>query len=199
MQPLRPTGAVTSERLPQPRPVAQLLYFRRRQPGLALREQLTGEQQRQPARVEPVGLRLAPATAERTRPPRIDQMHLEAMRLQLARDPAPAGRRLDRDRSQPVLPLDRPVIEPLTRRLEPALAKLARIGIEHRRLKHRLVNIDACVQHQPGPPFVTEVGPRTYRGSWRPLHYIPTRSTARQAEPRAAVDGRERYARSAGT
>jgi hypothetical protein len=31
--------------------------------------------------------------------------------------------------------------------------------------------IDACVQHLPGPSFVAEVGPRTYRGSWSPrLH-----------------------------
>src|SRR6266540_206817 len=95
-------------------------------------------------------------------------MDLEAMSLELARDPAPAGRRLDRDRSQLPLPLDRPVTEPLTRRLKPALAQLARLRVEHHRLKHPLVDIDACVQHLPGPPFVTEVGPRTYRGRWRP-------------------------------
>src|SRR5437899_7187160 len=28
------------------------------------------------------------------------------------------------------------------------------------------------------PPLVTEVGPRTYRGSWRSLHYIPTGSSS---------------------
>lgn len=55
------------------------------------------------------------------------------------------------------------------------------IRIEPHHLEHRLVDIDACVQHLPGPPFVTEVGPRTYRGSWRPppLHPYALR------EPRA--------------
>jgi hypothetical protein len=47
------------------------------------------------------------------------------------------------------------------------------------RPKHRLLDIDACVQHPPGPPFLTEAGPRTYRGSRRPLHYIPTRRCSR--------------------
>ena len=41
------------------------LDLRRRQSGLALRQQLASEQQRQPARVEPVGLRLPPATPQR--------------------------------------------------------------------------------------------------------------------------------------
>src|SRR6266540_1624826 len=103
-------------------------------------------------------------------------MDLEAISLELARDPAPAGRRLDRDRSQLPLPLDRPVTEPLTRRLKPALAQLARLRVEHHRLKHPLVDIDACVQHLPGPPFVTEVGPRTYRGRWRPPPLHPHES-----------------------
>src|SRR4051794_23751574 len=95
-------------------------------------------------------------------------MHLEPMRLQFARHPPPPGRRLDRDRGQLALPLDRPLIESLARRLEPALAKLAALRIEHHRLKHRLVDVESCVQHLLGPPFVTEVGPRNYRGSWRP-------------------------------
>src|SRR6266511_1239345 len=56
---------------------------------------------------------------------------------------------------------DRAAAEPLARGLEPALAELARVPIEHHRPKDSLVDIDACVQHLPGPPFVTEVGPRT--------------------------------------
>src|SRR6266545_5397989 len=168
MQPLRPAGALARERLAQSCPVAQPLDLLGRQPGLAFREQVARQQQREPARVEPVGLRLAPATPQRARPTRIDQVHREATLLELARDPAPAGRRLDRDRGQPPLPLHRPVSEPRARGLEPALAQLTRIRIEHHHLEHRLVDIDACVQHLPGPPFVTEVGPRTYRGSWRP-------------------------------
>src|SRR5262249_62077234 len=93
---------------------------------------------------------------------------LEAMRLQPARHPTPARRRLDRDRGQLPPPLHRPVIEPFARGFEPALAQFAGIRIEHHRLEHRLVDIESCVQHLPGPPLVTEVGPRSYRGSRMP-------------------------------
>jgi hypothetical protein len=74
------------------------------------------------------------------------------VRLQLARDPAPAGRRLDRDRRQLPLPLHRPVSEPLTRRLEPPFAQLTRVRIEHHRLKHRLVNIESAYNICRGLP-----------------------------------------------
>jgi hypothetical protein len=38
--------------------------------------------------------------------------------------------------------------------------QLARLRIEHHRPEHTLVNIDPCVQHPVGPPFVIEVRPR---------------------------------------
>src|SRR5262249_7984414 len=93
------------------------------------------------------------------------------------------------------LPLHRPVTERLARRLEPALAQLTRIRIEHHRLKHRLVDIESCVQHLPGPPFLTEVGPRTYRGSWRPppLHphaSVEPRWPRRKGAPAASSSAR---------
>jgi hypothetical protein len=66
-----------SERLAQAGAVARLLDLRRRQPRLALREQLAGEQQAQPAGIEAVGLRLALLPAQRLRLPGVDQMHLE--------------------------------------------------------------------------------------------------------------------------
>jgi hypothetical protein len=56
-------------------------------------------------------------------------------RLQLARDPAPTGRRLDRDRGQLALPLQRPVVERFAGGDEPAFAELAVVRVEHRRLK----------------------------------------------------------------
>jgi len=83
----------------------------------------------------------ANASKRRPSPPRINKVDLEAALLEFPGDPAPTGRRLNRDRGQLAIPLTDPLIESLTRRLKPALGELARIRIKHHRLKHTLVNI----------------------------------------------------------
>src|SRR5712691_9584423 len=111
---------------------------------------------------------MQPASSQRTRASGIDQVHLEGTPLELAGNPPPAGRRLNRDRGQLSLPRARPLAKPLTRRRETALAQLARIRVEHHCLKNSLVKIGPCIQQSFGPPFVTEDGPRTYRGPEAP-------------------------------
>jgi hypothetical protein len=59
------------------------------------------------------------------------------------------------------LPLHSPVSEPLTRRLEAALAQLTRVRIQYRRLEHQHCEYRGLRTTSPGPPFLTEVGPRT--------------------------------------
>jgi len=59
VQALTPAAAVLGERLPQPRPIAQLLDLGRRDPGGG--QHLLRQQARQPARIEAIGLRAAPA------------------------------------------------------------------------------------------------------------------------------------------
>jgi hypothetical protein len=65
----------------------------------------------------------------------------------------------------------------MTRRRDDGLARVERIGAyvtDAERVPRAddaaaaLVKIESCVQHLRGPPFATEVGPRTYRGSRRP-------------------------------
>src|SRR5439155_15021175 len=99
------------------------------------------------------------APTQSTRAARVDQVNVEPSLLKLTRDPPPTGRRLDRDRRQLPAPLTRPFAQPLTRRLEAALAQLARIRIEHGRLKNTLVNIDSCIQHLfSGLPSSQKIG-----------------------------------------
>ena len=89
------------------------------------------------------------------------EVHLETMFLKPTRDPTPNGRRLDRDRGQLPLPAHSPLIERHPRRLEAALAQLARLRIEHNHLEHRLVISIPAYNIFPGPPFVDEVTSRT--------------------------------------
>ncbi len=119
MQPLRSAGALTRECLSAAAsgraiagspPVAT-----RARPPTAGRAPATAR-----ASAHPAGRSSADADDPAARSPtRIDQVHLEAMPLELARHPAPACRRLDRDRRQLPLPVHRPVAEPLARGLEP--------------------------------------------------------------------------------
>jgi hypothetical protein len=140
--------------------------------------------QRQPAGVEPIGLRLPAPTPQRAGTARVDGMNLEAAGLQLARDPPPARRRLDRDRRPLCPPLHRPVIEPLPRRRKPALGKLARVRIEHHHLERRLVDIESCVQHLPGLPSSRKLGREPTAALGGPLHYIPTGRIVAVVRPR---------------
>jgi hypothetical protein len=97
--------------------------------------------------VELVGLRLSPASLQRPGLHRLGQAHLDTGALKLARDPAPAAGRLDRDRDQPTVPLGEPPAERLSRRRQPRLDQLATLRVERRRLEHVLVDVDRCVQH----------------------------------------------------
>jgi hypothetical protein len=96
VQPLRPAGAVVAECLPQPGPVAQPLDVLGRDPRG--RQHLLREQEREPARIEPVALRLALAALERARLRRLREPDVEPERGELAPDPTPAAGRLDGDR-----------------------------------------------------------------------------------------------------
>jgi hypothetical protein len=140
VQALRPAGVIVGESLAQPRLVAQPLDLLGRKPRL--RQHVARQQHHQPASVEAIGLRSLAVALQRARPAGIGQAHIDATRLQLARDPAPAGRRLERDRVQLALPLLRPTDQRLARRREPLLDQLAALGRENRGLKDRLVDID---------------------------------------------------------
>src|SRR5205823_799439 len=98
----------------------------------------------------------------------IDQMDLEALGLELARDPTPARRRLDRDRGQLPLPLHRPNHR--------ASRAMARTGSRSARpspdqapppetpdCEYRSLRTTSA-----GASLLEEVRPRTYRGPWRP-------------------------------
>ncbi|HEX9379820.1 MAG TPA: hypothetical protein VF872_09540 [Gaiellaceae bacterium] len=113
VQALRPAVAVLSERVAQTAAVAQGLDLSGRQPGLW--QQLLGQEPREPGRVEPVALRPTLRAAQSARLARVAETHVEAARLQLARDPTPTGRRLERDRLELPRRSRRPVIERLTR------------------------------------------------------------------------------------
>src|SRR5712691_5409839 len=116
---------------------------------------------------------MQPASSQRTRASGIDQVHLEGTPLELAGNPPPAGRRLNRDRGQLSLPRARPLAKALTRRRETTLAQLARIRVEHHCLKNSLVNIDPRVQH----PLRASLRDRRWAANLSrprgPLHYIP--------------------------
>src|SRR5262249_54583834 len=93
-------------------------------------------------------------TAQRPRLTGIAQPHLEPARRQLAPDPTPAGRRLERDRLQLALPARRPVVERLAARRQALLHELAAVGVEHRRLEDPLVYVERCVHHLAWASFV---------------------------------------------
>ncbi len=151
MQALTPTAAVLGERLTQPRPVAQLLDLRRRNPRLG--QHLLRQQPRQPARIKPIRLRAAPAAEQGSRLHRLSQPHIETACDELAPDPTPTGRRLDRHRRDPAAPLLRPAGQALPISREALLDHLATLWIEHRRLEGVLVNVNRRVQHRE-PPLV---------------------------------------------
>jgi hypothetical protein len=152
VQPLRPAGAVLAEREPQPGQVAQPLDLLGRDPRGG--QHLLGEQHREPARVEPIRLRASTFSLERDRLAGVGQLDDEPAVLQLADDPAPAAGRLDRDPRSVCPATASPSAQPLARGGEPLLDDLARGGVEDRRLKHVLVDVDRAVQrlHQ-GPPL----------------------------------------------
>jgi hypothetical protein len=102
-------------------------------------------------RIEPVGLRASSPAKKSTRLHRLGQPHLEPLRAEIARDPAPAGRRLDRDRRDPPTPTLRPPTQAVSIGGETLFTHLAALRIEHSRLKHMLVDVDRCVAHH-GPP-----------------------------------------------
>jgi hypothetical protein len=78
---------------------------------------------------------------------RFGQAHLDAGGLQLARDPAPAADRLDRNSGESPVPLGEPAGERLARRRQPRLRQLTARRVERSRLEHVLVDVDRCVQH----------------------------------------------------
>jgi hypothetical protein len=102
VKPLPPAALVLGEGLAQPCPVAQLLDLLRRDPRL--RQHLLRQQPRQPARVKPIRLRAPTPAQQRPRLHRLGQTNIEAAAYQLAPDPTPPGRRLDRDRRHPAAP-----------------------------------------------------------------------------------------------
>ncbi len=140
MQPLRPARVIVGERLSQPGLVAQALDILGRQPRPG--QQLAGEQHDQPAGVEPVVLRALALALQRARLSGIGEPHLDAVLLQLTRDPPPPGRRLDRDNLERPVPLLDPRAQRFSRRLETVLGNLTVGTIEHRGLKDRLVDVD---------------------------------------------------------
>src|SRR5262245_14798345 len=164
VQALRPPGALLRKRLAQPGAVAQLLDLRRSQPRL--RQHLLPEQKRTKAGIKPVSLRPPLLPLQRAQLRRIGETNIQPHPLQLARDPTPTSRRLDRYRRQPLPPTHRPIGERLRRSLEPLLDELARFRVERRRLKHVLVDVDHRVKHSLGPPlgFVLERDPTAGRG-----------------------------------
>jgi hypothetical protein len=168
VQALRPAVAVLGERVPQAGAVAQVLDLIGRQPGLG--QHLLRQQPGKPGRVEPVGLRTPLRAGQVARLARIAEAYLDAACLQLARDPAPAGGRLERDRLQPALPARRPVVERLARGRQPLLAELAAVGVQHGRLEDPLVDVDRCIDHLVWASFVDSdlTRPRSYRGRGRP-------------------------------
>jgi hypothetical protein len=96
VEPLRPAAAILGQRLAQSAPIAQPLDLFRRDPRL--RQHLPRQQPRQPARVQPIRLRAPPPTEQLTRLHRLRKTDIEAVSDQLAPNPAPARRRLERDR-----------------------------------------------------------------------------------------------------
>src|SRR5205823_2456583 len=149
------------KRLPQPRPVAQVLDLRR--PRARPRTPTTAAAPAaRPASARPSGRSSAGAAAPAARSPAPDRPDAPESPEPAAHARPSANQSSPRSRPPPPPPpLHRPAIEPLARRLKPALTKLTRVRIKHHRLKHRLLNINLCLQHLPGPPFLTEVGPRT--------------------------------------
>src|SRR5436190_312361 len=81
--------------------------------------------------------------------------NVEPARRALPPAPPPAGRRLDRARAAPALPLLGPARKTLPIGREARLDHLATLRIEHRRLKGVLVDVDRREQHH-GPPHVDE-------------------------------------------
>jgi hypothetical protein len=92
---------------------------------------------------------------QRARLHRLGQPNVEAEHRELTPDPTPAGRRLDRHRDDPALPLLSPASKTLPIGREARLDHLATLRIEHRRLKGVLVDVNRRVQHH-GPPHVDE-------------------------------------------
>jgi hypothetical protein len=156
VQALTPAAPVLGQRLAQLCPVAQLLDLCRRDPRLG--QHLFRQQPCQPARIEPIGLGAAAAAEQSARLHRLRQPHLETIGDQLAPDPAPTGRRLDRHRRDAAPPRLRPAGKALPIRGEALLDHDTSLGIEHRRLERVLMDVDRRVQHHE-PPSRRHRGP----------------------------------------
>jgi hypothetical protein len=165
VEPLSPAALVLGQRLAQPGAIAQPLDLLRRDPRL--RQHLLRQQPRQPARVEPVCLGAAPPPQQRTRLHGLSQPHVEAARRELAPDPAPARRGLDRHRRDPAPPLLSPARKALPVGRKARLDHLAALRIEHRRLEGMLVDVDRCEQH--APPLDEQKPDRPQRSGQSPM------------------------------
>jgi hypothetical protein len=145
-----------SRRLPcaPDRPVTELLDLLGRDPRL---RKHPSPAPRQPARVEPVGLRAPASTEKRPRLHRLGQPDVVGARDELAPHPPPTGRRLDRHRLEATLSFLCPATETLPVRREAPLDHLASGPIEHRRLEGVLLDVDRCVHRSD--PLLIDRGP----------------------------------------
>jgi hypothetical protein len=108
-----------------------------------------------------------------TAPRGIGETDVEAEPAQLAPQPAPAGRRLDRDRSELATEGHRPVDQLWRRGREPALGELAAIRVQDGGVEAALVKYRSLRTTSPsGLPSSLKSKPRSSRGLGGPSHDI---------------------------